>query len=99
MPIGYRGTSIKKFCKKNPNIIEHIDIVETGVKSNIGKRIFKIKDKIKSENFLLLNGDAIFNFNLKKIFKDHEKKKESLHLLLEKLLILMELLDFVKIKS
>ena len=26
-------------------------------------------------------------------------KKESLHLLLEKLLILMELLDFVKIKS
>ena len=78
LPIGYRGTSIKKFCKKNPNIIEHIDIVETGVKSNIGKRIFKIKDKIKSENFLLLNGDAIFNFNLKKIFKDHENKKREL---------------------
>ena len=73
--------------------------METGVKSNIGKRIFKIKDKIKSENFLLLNGDAIFNFNLKKYSKIMKIKKESLHLLLEKLLILMELLDFVKIKS
>jgi NDP-sugar pyrophosphorylase family protein len=34
-----------------------------------------LKKKIKSKNFLLLNGDAIFNFNIEKIFKNHEKKK------------------------
>ena len=33
-----------------------------------------IRKKIKSENFLLLNGDAIFDFNLKKIFDNHIKK-------------------------
>ena len=69
LPVGYKGSLIRKFCKNNSNIIKSIDIVETGVKSNIGKRIFKIKNKIKSKNFILLNGDAIFNFNLKSIFK------------------------------
>ena len=29
------------------------------------------KNKIISEHFLLLNGDAIFDFNLQKIFKEH----------------------------
>ncbi len=78
LPIGYRGSLIKNFCKKNSKIIKFVDIVETGIKTNIGKRIFKIKDKIKSENFLLLNGDAIFNFNLKRLFKEHEKIKNEL---------------------
>lgn len=78
LPIGYKGALIRKFCKNNSNLIESIDIVETGIKSNIGKRIFKIKNKIKSENFILLNGDAIFNFNLKNIFKEHEKKNNKL---------------------
>ena len=31
-----------------------------------------MKNRIKSENFLLMNGDAIFNFNLKEIFREHE---------------------------
>ena len=35
----------------------------------------KIRNFIKSSNFLLLNGDAIFDFNLKKIFADHIKSK------------------------
>ena len=51
LPIGNRGTSNKKFCKKNPNIIEHIYIVENGVKTNIGKRIFKIKIKLNLRIF------------------------------------------------
>lgn len=78
LPIGYKGSLIKKFCKNNSKIIDLIDIINTGVKSNIGKRIFKIKDKIKSDNFLLLNGDAIFNFNLKKVFNNHNRTKTDL---------------------
>ena len=34
-----------------------------------------IKKKIKSKNFLLLNGDAIFDFNLRKMFANHIKGK------------------------
>ena len=41
--------------------------------TKIAKRIHLIKQKIISENFLLLNGDAIFDFNLKKVFKNHVK--------------------------
>ena len=32
-----------------------------------------IRNKIKSENFVLLNGDAIFDFNLSKILNKHKK--------------------------
>ena len=60
---------IKDYINLN-NIFKNldIDIVETGIETNIAKRIFLIKNKIKSDNFLLLNGDAIFDYNLKKYF-------------------------------
>ena len=78
LPLGYRGNLIKKYILKNNNIIDHVDLINTGVDTSIGKRLFLIKNKIKSKNFLLLNGDAIFDFNLKKIFQNHEKKNIDL---------------------
>ena len=74
LPIGYKGSLIKKFLNKNKNFNLKIDCIETGINSNIGYRISKIKNKILSKNFLLLNGDAIFNINIDKIFEEHEKK-------------------------
>ena len=71
LPLGYRGQLIKKFLKKNKNFGLNIKMVNTGVRTNIGKRLSLINDKIKSENFLLLNGDAIFRFNLRNIYKTH----------------------------
>ena len=44
----------------------------------MGKRISLVGDRIKSNNFLLLNGDAIFNFNIDKIFKKHQQKKKDI---------------------
>ncbi len=73
LPLGYKGILIKKFVIKNKYFHSNLQLVETGKETTIGKRIYKIQDKIKSKNFLLLNGDAIFDFNLKKFFKDHEK--------------------------
>ena len=52
----------------------NLEVVDTGVNTTIANRIYKIK-KIKSKNFVLLNGDAIFDFNLKKVFNIHEEKK------------------------
>ena len=76
LPIGYKGKMIEKYLKKNKNFKkDDIDIILTGKNSSIAKRIFLIKKKIKSKNFLLLNGDAIFDFNLEKMFNNHIKGK------------------------
>ncbi len=78
LPIGYKGEQIKKYFKNN-ELFENIkiDIIETGQNSTIAQRIFKIKKNIISDTFLLLNGDAIFNFNIKKLFDTHLKKKKD----------------------
>ena len=76
LPLGYKGNLIKKYINMNPEFKKlNIDLIETGLNTSISKRIFLIKDKIKSRNLTLLNGDAIFDFNLKKILNDHSQKK------------------------
>ena len=77
LPLGYKGHLIKKFLKKNNNFGLNIKTINTGIRTNIGKRLSLISDKIKSKNFLLLNGDAIFRFDLKNIYKTHCKKNLS----------------------
>lgn len=78
LPIGYKGKLIKNFIRKSEDLKKYnIDIVNTGINSSISFRISKIKNLIKSKNFLLLNGDAIFDFNLKKIFKKHCNSNNS----------------------
>jgi len=80
LPLGYKGEMIKKYVSKKfkhgTNNLK-IDLIDTGVNSSIAERIGKVKRFIKSDNFLLLNGDAIFEFNLKKIFSNHEKKRKT----------------------
>tara|TARA_B100000787_G_scaffold166006_1_gene150619 strand:- start:4853 stop:5659 length:807 start_codon:yes stop_codon:yes gene_type:complete len=75
LPLGYKGDQIKLFLKKNNNFGLNIKAINTGVKINIGKRLYLISEKIVSDNFLLINGDAIFRLDLKKIYEDHCKKK------------------------
>ncbi len=79
LPIGYKGKQIKKYIKKNKEFNKYkIDLIDTGANSSIAKRIFQVKKYIKSEDFLILNGDAIFLANLKKIFNDHVRKKKDI---------------------
>lgn len=79
LPIGYRGNLIKKFINKEFRKNDFlIDIVNTGTNSSISRRISKIKSLIKSDNFLLLNGDAIFDFNVDKLFSAHQKNNSSM---------------------
>lgn len=79
LPIGYKGKKIRNYFKKFKSINKSkIDIINTGVNSSIAKRIFMVKKFINSENFILLNGDAIFDFNIKKIFNMHNKNKVSI---------------------
>ena len=75
LPIGYRGKQIKKFLEKIKLENCKIDIIETGLDTSIAKRIYSVKNFIKSESFIILNGDAIFHTNLDKIFKIMSQKK------------------------
>ena len=76
LPVGYKGSQIKRYLKKNLEFKNcKINIIDTGANTSIAKRIYKIKSKILSENFILLNGDAIFDFNINKIYKNHINKK------------------------
>ena len=79
LPTGFKGNLIKKYLLKKREFKNYkIEVINTGENSNIGKRIFLIKNKIISDNFLLMNGDAIFDFNLKKIFNTHNASKNDL---------------------
>jgi len=85
LPIGHKGKMIQNYIdqkfrnKKNKNV--HFDIIDTGINTCIAKRIYKVSNKIISNHFLLLNGDAIFNFKLDKIFNNHIKKNLDLTML------------------
>ena len=79
LPVGFKGQDIIKFVKNSSEFQKYnIDIINTGLSSSIAKRIFKIKKYIQSDNFLILNGDAIFDANLTEILNYHIKKKKDL---------------------
>lgn len=78
LPLGYKSHQIIKFLKKYKFIDIEIIPIFTGINTSIGKRIYMILKKLNEENFLLLNGDAIFNFDISKICKTHEKKKYAI---------------------
>ncbi len=78
LPVGFKGNKIKNFIKKNKDLIPRVDLINTGIETNIGKRISMIRNSIISSNFLLLNGDAIFDFDLNKMFIKHQKQKKDI---------------------
>jgi glucose-1-phosphate cytidylyltransferase len=76
LPVGFKGDKIIRYIQSNSDFKNYnIDIIKTGKDTSIAERIYNIKNYIKSENFLLTNGDAIFDSNIKKIFTNHVKIK------------------------
>ena len=76
LPVGYKGSMIKSYIRNNNEFKDYkIQLINTGTNSSIAERIHRIKKNILSQNFLLLNGDAIFSFNINKIFTNHIKLK------------------------
>ena len=74
LPVGYKGKMIKNIFKRNDFKDKNIEIFFTELILQFLNVSFK-KKFIKSKNFVLLNGDGIFKFNLNQIFQEHEKKK------------------------
>ena len=73
LPLGYKGVIIQNYINKNfKNDLSKIKLVKTGKNIPIGNRIKKIKnDLIKYDNFLMINGDTIFDADLNKMLNFH----------------------------
>lgn len=82
LPLGYRGNQIRNYIKKEfKNHLNRILLVETGRNTEIIERIYKVKKFLNNfDNFLLVNSDTIFDFNLKNFMSFHEKNKFNISL-------------------
>lgn len=77
LPLGYKSNLVKNFLIKNNYFDSKINAIQTGTNAHIGKRLSVVSKYIISDNFLLINGDTILNFDLKKIFNFHVKKNNA----------------------
>jgi glucose-1-phosphate cytidylyltransferase len=66
---GYLGNIIQKHYKN----ISNVTVVDTGIDTNTGGRISKIK-QILEENFIVTYGDGLANVNIKDLKEFHQKK-------------------------
>lgn len=74
LTVGYLGDIIKGYFRDGKDFGVHIEYYfESEPLGNAGA-LFQIKDML-TEDFLLLNGDAVFNVDLKRFVNAHRKKK------------------------
>ena len=77
--IGYKGHILKKYFNKNKNLSSfkdlNIKLIDTGINSNTGLRIKKIKNEVKNI-FFLTYCDGLINLNLKKLLNFFLKNKK-----------------------
>ena len=53
-----------------------VTVVDTGLNTQTGGRIKKIKDYVGNEPFMLTYGDAVGDVNIKELLKEHQKSKK-----------------------
>tara|TARA_B100000902_G_C26950703_1_gene735641 strand:- start:35 stop:742 length:708 start_codon:yes stop_codon:yes gene_type:complete len=73
---GYKHKVIENYLKKKrfKNNVS-VKFIYTGLKTNTGGRVFKIKSLFsKNEDFMLTYGDGISSVNIKNLLKIHKKK-------------------------
>lgn len=74
LPLGYGGDIIKNYVLNNFNEDGlNIHCIDSGIDSSISTRINIISDVIPEKaDFLLVNGDTIFDFNMEAMYKIHK---------------------------
>jgi len=76
--LGYFGNKIREYFQ-NPKNIEkdwNITFIDTGLKTNKGERLKKVKNHIKNDNFLVCYGDDLSDVNINEVIKFHEEKNK-----------------------
>ena len=66
---------LKTILKKKKRVV-NIKVIDTGLSSLTGKRLFKLKKEL-NDTFMLTYGDGLSNVNIKKLLKFHKKHKKN----------------------
>ena len=79
-PLGYKGEILKNYILENFNDGEFkIHCIDTGVESSIASRISQVSHILpENADFLLLNSDTIFDFDLEGMLSLHQSKNALL---------------------
>ena len=72
---GYKSKVINDYFKSIKSNLS-IKVVFTGLNSNTGLRIYKLKKYIREENFFLTYGDGLCSVNIKSLYNYHLKNKK-----------------------
>lgn len=77
LALGYKQNIIKSYFKKNKYHNWNIKLVDTGLSTLTGKRLFKLKKYFKkNEDFFLTYGDGLSNLDINSLLKFHKKSKK-----------------------
>jgi glucose-1-phosphate cytidylyltransferase len=71
---GYKKKIIENYFKKN-FFKSKVICRFTGIKTNTGGRILRLKKFINNETFMVTYGDGVANINIKKLIEFHERNK------------------------
>lgn len=74
--LGYKGSVIKRYFKKNKIPEWNINLIDTGKNTMTGGRLKRLKKIINNETFQLTYGDGLSDVNLKKLVDFHKKNKK-----------------------
>jgi glucose-1-phosphate cytidylyltransferase len=72
---GYKQTFIKNFLLKKSKLNSKIELIDTGLFTNTGGRLLRLKKFLKNNTFMLTYGDGLANINIDKLINFHKKHK------------------------
>ena len=72
---GYKQTYIKNFLLKKSKFNSKIELIDTGLFTNTGGRLLRLKKFLKNNTFMLTYGDGLANININKLINFHKKNK------------------------
>ena len=72
---GYKEEVLFDYYENNPN--KKIQVVPTGIETNTGGRIRKIKKYLESDNFIMTYGDGLADVNVEELINFHKKNKKT----------------------
>ena len=74
---GYKCDVLKKYFNQNKKKYPMVKVINTGINSLTGKRIFKLKKKLKKEDFFFMTyGDGVSDIDINKLLNNHKKNKK-----------------------
>ncbi|NOZ11657.1 MAG: radical SAM protein [Gammaproteobacteria bacterium] len=83
LPLGYRGSQIQEYFEENFLKLDcQFEFNNAGEKATIGERLEAVSTSLKgARNFLLVNGDTLFDFDVKQALEYHQANQSLATLL------------------